>query len=103
MKDAEYQSRTREAVGREAPKMAKALTSIEGLKVCEPAVNFVMFNIKGRGITANELTARMKAKGILIRDCSNYPGLDEYYVRVAVRSAEENKILLKKLEEALNG
>ena len=103
LKDAEYQSRTREAVGREVPKMAKALKSIEGLKVCEPAVNFVMFNIKGRGITANELTARMKAKGILIRDCSNYPGLDEYYVRVAVRSAEENKILLKKLEEALNG
>ena len=103
LKDAEYQSRTREAVGWEAPKMAKALKSIEGLKVCEPAVNFVMFNIKGRGITANELTARMKAKGILIRDCSNYPGLDEYYVRVAVRSAEENKILLKKLEEALNG
>lgn len=103
LKDAEYQSRTREAVGWEAPKMAKALKSIEGLKVCEPAVNFVMFNIKGRGINANELTARMKAKGILIRDCSNYPGLDEYYVRVAVRSAEENKILLKKLEEALNG
>ena len=43
----------------------------------------------------------MRDKGILIRDCSNYPGLDENYVRVAVRNREENVKLVKALNDCL--
>lgn len=36
--------------------------------------------------------------GMLIRDCSNYRGLTKGYYRVAVKSKEENQLLVKALE-----
>ncbi len=38
-------------------------------------------------------------KGILIRNCKNFRGLSEGYYRIAVKSREENEILLKRIEE----
>ena len=45
-----------------------------------------------------ELTARLRARGVLVRDCANYPGLDNHYVRIAVRTHAENEQLIKHLE-----
>jgi threonine-phosphate decarboxylase len=39
----------------------------------------------------------MRKKGFLLRDCSNYPGLDNMFVRVAVKTREENEELLAAL------
>ena len=36
---------------------------------------------------------------ILIRDCSNYEGLKKGYYRVAVKGREENRLLIRALEE----
>ena len=33
-------------------------------------------------------------KNVMIRDCSNYPGLREGFYRIAVRTHEENEKLL---------
>lgn len=38
-------------------------------------------------------------KGILIRDCSNYPGLSKGYFRVAVKRHERNVKLIEVLKE----
>ena len=40
---------------------------------------------------------KIQEKGILIRNCGNYPGLGEGFYRVAVKSQEDNQ----KLSEAL--
>lgn len=40
-------------------------------------------------------------RGILIRDCQNFKGLSNGYYRIAVKSREENKILLRELGECL--
>ena len=37
-------------------------------------------------------------QGILIRDCSNYRGLEPGYFRVAVRTRQENRELLQILK-----
>jgi threonine-phosphate decarboxylase len=43
----------------------------------------------------------MGVKGILIRDCSNFRGLDDGYIRIAVKSRRKNKKLIKILKEEL--
>ena len=40
-------------------------------------------------------------KKILIRDCSNYEGLEQGYYRIAVKKEEENKRLIQALKECL--
>lgn len=45
----------------------------------------------------------LKERGILVRDCSNFTGLDQRHVRIAVRTRAENQALLSALEEVLHG
>lgn len=48
---------------------------------------------------AQEIIPSLKNKGIMVRDCSNFNGLDSTYMRIAVRSKKENIRLLEELTE----
>ncbi len=43
----------------------------------------------------------LKKQNILVRDCSNFTGLDESYMRVAVRMKRDNCILLERMASLL--
>ena len=47
---------------------------------------------------AQHLKTLLMKKNILIRDCSNYPGLNNFFVRIAVKSEAENQILLREIK-----
>jgi histidinol-phosphate/aromatic aminotransferase/cobyric acid decarboxylase-like protein len=36
----------------------------------------------------------MLKQGILIRDCTSFKGLDEFYIRVAVKTHQENERMI---------
>ena len=99
--DAGYKAGTLEFINQNVTYMYKRLRQLEGLKVYEPSVNFVLLNIAGCGMESWQLAEKMRQKGVLIRDCSNYPGLDTRFVRVAVRGMEENRLMLRALQECL--
>ncbi len=40
-------------------------------------------------------------RGILVRDCSTFPGLDSRYIRIAVRTRRENSRLIRALRKLL--
>lgn len=101
LKDGAYRARTQEFISTNIAEMYEALRSIAGLKVYEPSVNFVLLNLAGCGMKSWQLAEKMKRQGVLIRDCSNYPGLDERFVRLAVRGRKENGLVLKLLRESL--
>lgn len=44
---------------------------------------------------ARKIISSLRNKGIIVRDCSNFRGLDSTYMRIAVRSKKDNIILLK--------
>jgi len=64
-----------------------------GLKVYDSQANYIFF----RG--PEDLKEHCLEQGVLIRSCSNYPGLDRGYFRVAVRQHGENEILVRALHE----
>lgn len=101
LSDTSYREQTLSYTGAAAEKMYRELRDFSRLMVYRPTVNFVLINIEGYGMTSEDLTAGMKHRGILVRDCSNYPGLDNRFVRVAVRSSGENSIMLEALRECL--
>lgn len=96
-----YRVRTLAFIKQNVPYMYESLGKLEGLKVYEPSVNFVLLNIAGCGMESWQLAEKMRQKGVLIRDCSNYPGLDTRFVRVAVRGMAENRLMLQALKECL--
>lgn len=48
-----------------------------------------------------DLYGKLMERGIMVRDCSNYIGLSAGFVRIAVRTREENDALLTELKEVL--
>lgn len=74
------------------------LSNIEGWKVYKPSANFIFIKLLGN-ISSEGLMEQLAKKGILIRDCSNFRGLEEgKFIRVAVRTRKENIKLLKELK-----
>lgn len=63
----------------------------KGLQVFSSEANFIMVYSDG------DLYEKLLAKGILIRDCGNFRGLGKGFYRIAVKSREENEILLENL------
>ncbi len=68
-----------------------------GIRVYESDTNYLLFRCWP------DLYDRLLEKGILIRRCSNFSGLDDTYFRIAVRTHEGNKRLISALEEILRG
>ncbi|MEM2875367.1 MAG: aminotransferase class I/II-fold pyridoxal phosphate-dependent enzyme, partial [Candidatus Bathyarchaeia archaeon] len=77
------------------------LEKIRGLKVFPGDANFILIDVRQSGLTAAQLKERMLRHGILLRDCSSFRGLDSYYVRVSVRTREENEKFLASLKEVM--
>jgi len=95
----EYHKKSREFVQQEKDWLYGEIGDIKGFSPIKPNVNFIMVNVADTGLSSSELTGRMRSRGILVRDCVNYTGLEkQQYIRVAVRSHGENEELLKTLE-----
>ena len=97
LKDMEYQKKSRKLVAEECVRFANELRTIKGFKVFEPTVNFILIRLGEEWESSAAFCARMRKNGFLLRDCSNYPGLDNMFVRVAVKTREENEELLAAL------
>lgn len=96
--DTDYRERTVRYVSTEREVLARGLAELPGLATFPSAANFLLVEIRN-GISAVELRSRLLEKRILIRDCSNFKGLDGRFFRVAVRTGEENHRFLVALAE----
>ncbi|MCR5581158.1 MAG: aminotransferase class I/II-fold pyridoxal phosphate-dependent enzyme [Pseudobutyrivibrio sp.] len=68
-----------------------------GLKTYTSDVNYILFRSD-----RTDLKDKLLEYSILIRDCSDYVGLEKGYYRVAIRQHNENNGLLSALDSVLN-
>lgn len=84
--------KTRALVRAERARMEQELAGL-GIRVIPSEANFILM------YSNMDLAEGLKEKGILVRDCGNYPGLGKGWYRTAVRLPEENDLLVKALRE----
>ena len=77
------------------------LKSVDGLQVIESQSDFVLCRIVDERFDAESLQGALLVKGILIRSCSNFIGLGQSYIRLAVRNHPDNTVLIATLKELL--
>jgi threonine-phosphate decarboxylase len=65
------------------------------------AANFVLIELPP-STCAGEVTDRLASEGLLVRDCSALPGLTTQMIRVAIRTAKENRRLIEALGACLS-
>jgi threonine-phosphate decarboxylase len=101
--DTAYQKLSRDFITDRKVELYNKLLTVKGLKPYFPSVNFILINIKQTTMTAGQLRKLLETHNILIRDCSNYPGLSSEYIRVAVKRPEQNITLIDTLRKILGG
>jgi L-threonine-O-3-phosphate decarboxylase len=101
LKDEEHLRVTRELIKKEKAFLSAELEKIKSFKVFQPDANFFFIDIRKSGLTATELKNKLLRQGILIRDCTSFRGLDPYYIRVAVKTREENERLIEALKRTV--
>lgn len=89
-----YVNAVRRLVSRERRNMYGELCAM-GLRVIPGEANFLLFQ------SPAPLREALRERGILIRNCGNFRGLDDTWHRVAIRTETENRRLMAALREVL--
>ena len=93
---------TRRYVEIEKSFLHRAINSIPGLKAFPSVANYLLVRIDSpRGLSSRDLRERLLREDILIRDCSNFQRMGNYYFRVAVKKHGDNQLLIDKLKKVM--
>jgi adenosylcobyric acid synthase len=95
--DARYRQESVQLCTRLRLELKEALEKIPALKVFDSSANYLLCHLQN-GMGATTLSEKLLQDGIAIRVCANYHGLDDSYFRIAVRTQEENQVLIGALE-----
>ncbi|MGK9172260.1 threonine-phosphate decarboxylase CobD [Yokenella regensburgei] len=99
LQDSDYQQASWTWLRMEGPRLYRALQKVKGVHLWPGVANYLFLRCD---VTGLDLQRALLEKQILIRSCANYPGLDERYYRVAVRSASENDALITAMESVFS-
>ena len=103
LQDIDYARRSRALIQKNRATLQDRLNSIAGLTAFTGAANFLLLRLDVTGITAGDVTECLLREKIAVRNCSNFQGLGDRYLRVAVRGEAENDRLLGSLHNVLSG
>lgn len=96
LKENDWIENTRRIVESERAFMAAALREL-GLAVYQSDANFLLIK------SERPLHIPLRARGVLVRSCANFTGLDERYIRIGLKTHDENMVLLRTVLEVFNG
>lgn len=91
-----YVERTADYIKRERKYLTDELSAC-GAEVFPSAANFLLIR------SVPDLCERLMEDNIIIRKCENFSGLDECFFRIAIRTHDENRCLVKSFRRCLNG
>ena len=78
------------------------ISKIDSLHVFPSKSNFMLIDIHDTGFTASQLALELMKRGIIVRDCTSFKGLDEYWIRISICTLEEDKKFIEILKEVLD-
>ncbi|NLW47141.1 MAG: pyridoxal phosphate-dependent class II aminotransferase [Firmicutes bacterium] len=74
------------------------LAKFGSFKVYPWDANFYLIQLMSN-FSATDIISKLAARGILVRDCGNFMGLQEGFIRIAVGKRRQNRCLIKNLRK----
>ncbi|MCM1257390.1 MAG: aminotransferase class I/II-fold pyridoxal phosphate-dependent enzyme [Roseburia sp.] len=90
-----YIEKTRELILAERNRIYEMFSGSGDFKVYPPNANFMLAKILLEDISSQDLFDRAIRQGMMIRDCSTFPFLDQKYIRFCFMMPEDNDRLAK--------
>jgi threonine-phosphate decarboxylase len=96
----EYETALKELCGKERKRFIAGLAKLDGLALFEGSANFLTARWS-KTSQLDDLLRRLLAQGLYVRDCRNFPGLEDNYFRFCIRLPHENDLLISAIREAV--
>jgi threonine-phosphate decarboxylase len=93
----EYEKQLSQLIRQERSKVFSRLQDLNGFQAFEPSANFVLVRWTQTDDLDDLLRFLLKS-GIHLRDCRNFPGLQDDFFRMAIRRPEENDRVLSVMQ-----
>jgi len=87
---------TRAFLSAERESLGKALGRLPGFRVYPSRTSFLLIRLP-EGLRSGEVQSRLVRNRILIRDCANFEGLSDRFIRVSLKDRETNGRLVEHL------
>lgn len=81
--------------------MAQMFHDIAGITLFPSKTSYILARLHAK-MTADILCDHLADNGILIRNCSNFTGLSERFIRISLKTPETNRMLADKITAFLN-
>lgn len=101
-RDKEYIDETTQLISSERTRICSILNTHKNVKYYQPHANFILLKILKENVTSDILFEIAIRKGLMIRDCSSFPFLDNKYIRFCFMNREDNDALLDVLLHELS-
>ena len=88
--------RTRELIENEKKRFAEKLKNVAGIKLFASTTSFMLAKLVNRH-TADTICQTLLQEKILIRNCSNFKGLSDRFIRISLKDSKTNLMLVEKL------
>ncbi|HSF28834.1 MAG TPA: histidinol-phosphate transaminase [Nitrosopumilaceae archaeon] len=88
--------KTRKLIKSELTFLTSSISKIKNFSCYPSSTNFILLESK---INSKTIQKKLIKKKLLVRDCSTFHGLNNKFIRIAVRTHKENVKLVKALEE----
>lgn len=63
--------------------------------------NYILIDVRKTGMTSKQFSEELLKRGVIVRDCSSFKGLDEYWIRVSVGTMEEDERFIHILNDLI--
>jgi len=83
-------------IKKELKYLENSISMLNGFECISSSTNFILIKTK---YDSTKLQRKLLKSKILIRDCKNFRGLDNHYIRIAVKSHKDNVKLVTALEK----
>jgi L-threonine-O-3-phosphate decarboxylase len=102
VKDTEFIKKSRLLLSKSKRQMLAMFKTVPWLKIYPSETNFLLIEIIRKDLTSTQLAEGLAEKGLLIRDCRDFDGLNNRFFRVTVRRPEENRRLVEQIKSLGN-
>lgn len=100
--DEKYIQDTKALITAERQRICNILDNCPAVRYYPPHGNFILVRILRDDITSMDLFEAAIRQGLMIRDCSTFPFLDNKYIRFCFMNPADNDALLRVLLDKLS-
>jgi threonine-phosphate decarboxylase len=96
-----FVQRTRSFCAAERKRFYDAFKQVSDMRLFPSTTPYILIRLP-ENLKAEDLCGHLAAERLLIRNCANFVGLDQGFIRISLKDAEKNSLLAQRLLQAVD-